>query len=70
MAHNIFHEYSHMCFIKQDVMKQVTEGHLFNLFIELLNLQISEVVNSMKDLIDYSRETRTGPVGKFIPSSI
>ncbi|KAJ4917288.1 Transcriptional corepressor SEUSS [Raphanus sativus] len=25
-------------------------------------LQISEVVNSMKDLIDYSRETRTGPV--------
>ncbi|KAL8225637.1 hypothetical protein R6Q57_018194 [Mikania cordata] len=27
-------------------------------------LQISEVVNSMKDLIDYSRETRTGPMGK------
>ncbi|VVB08427.1 unnamed protein product [Arabis nemorensis] len=25
-------------------------------------LQISEVVNSMKDLIDYSRETRTGPI--------
>ncbi|KAA8531069.1 hypothetical protein F0562_005778 [Nyssa sinensis] len=25
-------------------------------------LQISEVVNSMKDLIDYSRETRMGPV--------
>ncbi|XP_039071404.1 transcriptional corepressor SEUSS-like [Hibiscus syriacus] len=25
-------------------------------------LQISEVVNSMKDLIDYSRETRTGPM--------
>ncbi|GFY85442.1 SEUSS transcriptional co-regulator [Actinidia rufa] len=26
-------------------------------------LQISEVVNSMKDLIDYSRETGTGPMG-------
>ncbi|XP_010519370.1 PREDICTED: transcriptional corepressor SEUSS-like [Tarenaya hassleriana] len=25
-------------------------------------LQISEVVNSMKDLIDYSRETETGPI--------
>ncbi|XWS21723.1 hypothetical protein CRYUN_Cryun30bG0079300 [Craigia yunnanensis] len=25
-------------------------------------LQIAEVVNSMKDLIDYSRETRTGPM--------
>ncbi|GFY96530.1 SEUSS transcriptional co-regulator [Actinidia rufa] len=25
-------------------------------------LQISEVVNSMKDLIDYSRETGTGPM--------
>ncbi|KAK9073174.1 hypothetical protein SSX86_007498 [Deinandra increscens subsp. villosa] len=25
-------------------------------------LQISEVVNSMKDLIDYSRQTRTGPM--------
>ncbi|CAN8302659.1 unnamed protein product [Cochlearia groenlandica] len=25
-------------------------------------LQISEVVNSMKDLIDYSKETRTGPI--------
>ncbi|KAI3807545.1 hypothetical protein L1987_23475 [Smallanthus sonchifolius] len=33
-------------------------------------LQISEVVNSMKDLIDYSRETRTGPMeslAKFPP---
>lgn len=29
-----------------------------------MQLQISEVVNSMKDLIDYSRETRTGPMGK------
>lgn len=29
-------------------------------------LQISEVVNSMKDLIDYSRETRTGPMGKLM----
>jgi hypothetical protein len=29
-------------------------------------MQISEVVNSMKDLIDYSRETGTGPMGKFI----
>ncbi len=28
-------------------------------------MQISEVVNSMKDLIDYSRETNTGPMGKF-----
>ena len=28
-------------------------------------LQISEVVNSMKDLIDYSRETGTGPMGKL-----
>lgn len=28
-------------------------------------MQISEVVNSMKDLIDYSRETGTGPMGKF-----
>lgn len=30
------------------------------------NLQISEVVNGMKDLIDYSRETGTGPMGKFL----
>ncbi|KAJ8477022.1 hypothetical protein OPV22_020749 [Ensete ventricosum] len=29
-------------------------------------LQISEVVNSMKDLIDYSRETRTGPMDSLI----
>ncbi|CAN6475889.1 unnamed protein product [Victoria cruziana] len=29
-------------------------------------LQISEVVNSMKDLIDYSRETRTGPMASLI----
>jgi len=29
-------------------------------------MQISEVVNSMKDLIDYSRETGTGPMGKLI----
>lgn len=28
-------------------------------------MQISEVVNSMKDLIDYSRNTKTGPMGKF-----
>jgi hypothetical protein len=32
----------------------------------LFMMQISEVVNSMKDLIDYSRETGTGPMGKFI----
>lgn len=31
----------------------------FNLYF-----QISEVVNSMKDLIDFSRETGTGPMGK------
>ncbi|KAL5714628.1 hypothetical protein ACHQM5_016562 [Ranunculus cassubicifolius] len=29
-------------------------------------LQISEVVNSMKDLIDYSRETGTGPMASLI----
>ncbi|KAF9599714.1 hypothetical protein IFM89_001660 [Coptis chinensis] len=29
-------------------------------------LQISEVVNSMKDLIDYSRETGTGPMGTMV----
>lgn len=29
-------------------------------------LQISEVVNSMKDLIDYSRETRTGPMESLV----
>ena len=28
-------------------------------------MQISEVVNSMKDLIDYSRESGTGPMGKL-----
>ncbi len=27
-------------------------------------MQISEVVNSMKDLIDFSRENRIGPIGK------
>lgn len=32
----------------------------------LIMMQISEVVNSMKDLIDYSRETGTGPMGKLI----
>lgn len=41
------------------------------LFIHFLDIsfsdafQISEVVNSMKDLIDYSRETGTGPMGKL-----
>ena len=30
-----------------------------------ISLQISKVINSMKDLIDYSRETGTGPMGKF-----
>ncbi|XP_020107156.1 transcriptional corepressor SEUSS-like isoform X2 [Ananas comosus] len=29
-------------------------------------LQIAEVVNSMKDLIDYSRQTRTGPMDSLI----
>ena len=29
----------------------------------VFQLQISEVVNSMKDLIDYSREAGTGPMG-------
>lgn len=33
--------------------------------MSFLGLQISEVVNSMKDLIDYSRETGTGPMGEF-----
>lgn len=28
-------------------------------------MQISEVVNSMVDLITYSRETGTGPMGDF-----
>lgn len=28
-------------------------------------MQISEVVNSMKDLIDYSREHGAGPMGKL-----
>ncbi|PPD94327.1 hypothetical protein GOBAR_DD08655 [Gossypium barbadense] len=32
-------------------------------------LQISEVVNSMKDLIDYSRETRTGPMASASTSA-
>ncbi len=27
-------------------------------------MQISEVVNSMKDLIDFSQENRIGPIGK------
>ncbi len=27
-------------------------------------MQISEVVNSMKDLIDFSGENRIGPIGK------
>ena len=34
-------------------------------FFFFLTFQISEVVNSMKDLIDYSRETGIGPMGKF-----
>lgn len=29
-------------------------------------LQISEVVNSMKDLIDFCREHKVGPIGKFL----
>ncbi|CAJ1971980.1 unnamed protein product [Sphenostylis stenocarpa] len=33
-------------------------------------LQISEVVNSMKDLIDYSRETKTGPMGTAMKGDI
>lgn len=32
-------------------------------------MQISEVVNSMKDLIDYSRESGTGPMGKLTAST-
>lgn len=35
------------------------------IFYFLGTMQISEVVNSMKDLIDYSRETGTGPMGKL-----
>lgn len=31
----------------------------------LVSFQISEVVNCMKDLIDYSKETRSGPMGKL-----
>lgn len=41
----------------------VTESHTKTSFF--LMLQISEVVNSMKDLIDYSREVGTGPMGKL-----
>lgn len=37
---------------------------LANAYWPFALFQISEVVNSMKDLIDYSRETRTGPIGK------
>lgn len=33
-------------------------------------MQISEVVNSMKDLIDYSRESGTGPMGKHLLSAV
>nr|GMD85220.1 transcriptional corepressor SEUSS-like [Ipomoea batatas] len=33
-------------------------------------LQISEVVNSMKDLIDYSRETGTGPMVEHSPIAV
>jgi hypothetical protein len=29
------------------------------------SLQISEVVNSMKDLIDFCRDNRVGPIGNF-----
>lgn len=41
--------------------------HFVLVSLKLLSLcfQISEVVNSMKDLIDYSRETGTGPMGKM-----
>lgn len=31
----------------------------------LAGLQIAEVVNVMKDLIDYSQQTGKGPIGKI-----
>lgn len=42
-----------------------------SLFLMLpLQLQISEVVNSMKDLIDFCRESKVGPVGNIlVPAS-
>lgn len=42
-----------------------TEFNLTKFYVFFFVLQISEVVNSMKDLIDYSRETGTGPMGKL-----
>lgn len=38
---------------------------IYFLFLFLDTFQISEVVNSMKDLIDYSRNTGTGPMGEL-----
>lgn len=39
---------------------------IYTHFLFLDALQISEVVNSMKDLIDYSKNTRTGPMGELL----
>lgn len=33
-------------------------------------LQISEVVSSMKDLIDFCRENKVGPIGNFFSNFI
>lgn len=37
------------------------------LFIIHLIFQISEVVNSMKDLIDFSQDQKIGPLGNMFP---
>jgi cytochrome b len=46
----------------EDRLGQHDKLHLLLLFM----MQISEVVNSLKDLIDHSRETGTGPMGKLM----
>lgn len=51
-------------YTSEDDIIGVTES-LLCAFIVLL--QISEVVNSMKDLIDFSRQTGKGPIGKIRP---
>lgn len=57
----------HLEDILQWILLRIGWAIMTNLvYFFLVMLQISEVVNSMKDLIDYSRETGTGPMGKII----
>ena len=54
------YEIVHLSHLEQHVLKRgFPQNDNYSVYLE----QISEVVNSMKDLIDYSRDNKIGPLG-------